>query len=82
MDNQCTNIFFTHATVYGSHSVKLAYIEEITIKFGTKLKPTKASWKSQLYLYYDLYYYEYFQKGVKCLDNKVLGYNLLIRPRV
>ena len=24
-------------------------IEEITIKFGTELKPTKASWKSQLY---------------------------------
>ena len=24
-------------------------IEKITIKFGTKLKPTKASWKSQLY---------------------------------
>ena len=24
-------------------------IEENTIKFGTELKPTKASWKSQLY---------------------------------
>ena len=24
-------------------------IEEIIIKFGTKLKPTKVSWKSQLY---------------------------------
>ena len=24
-------------------------IKEITIKFGTKLKPTKVSWKSQLY---------------------------------
>ena len=24
-------------------------IEKITIKFGTELKPTKASWKSQLY---------------------------------
>ena len=24
-------------------------IEEITIKFGTKLKPTQYSWKSQLY---------------------------------
>ena len=24
-------------------------IEEITIKFGTKLKPTQHSWKSQLY---------------------------------
>ena len=24
-------------------------IEEITIKFGMELKPTKASWKSQLY---------------------------------
>ena len=24
-------------------------IEEISIKFGTELKPTQASWKSQLY---------------------------------
>ena len=24
-------------------------IEEITIKFGTELKPTQVSWKSQLY---------------------------------
>ena len=24
-------------------------IKEITIKFGTELKPTQASWKSQLY---------------------------------
>ena len=29
-----------------------------------------------------LYYYEYFHERVKCLDNKVLGYNLLIKPRV
>ena len=27
-----------------------------------------------------LYYYEYFNEGVEY--NKVLGYNLLIRPRV
>ena len=26
-------------------------IEEITIKFGIKLKPTMTSWKSQLYKY-------------------------------
>ena len=26
MDNQCANIFSTHATVYGSHSVKFAFI--------------------------------------------------------
>ena len=25
-------------------------IEEITIKFGTELKPTQYSWKSQLYI--------------------------------
>ena len=31
-------------------------IKEITIKFGTELKPTKASWKSQLY---NLYIYIY-----------------------
>ena len=28
IDNQCTNIFSTHATVYGSHSVKFAFIEK------------------------------------------------------
>ena len=27
MDNQCANIFSTHATVHGSHSVKFAFIE-------------------------------------------------------
>ena len=27
MDNQCANIFSTHVTVYGSHSVKFAFIE-------------------------------------------------------
>ena len=29
-----------------------------------------------------LYYYKYFHEGVKSLDNKVLGYNLLIKPRM
>ena len=32
MDNQCANIFFTHATVYGSHSVKFAFIEKENIR--------------------------------------------------
>ena len=27
MDNQCANISFTHATIYGSHNVKFAFIE-------------------------------------------------------
>ena len=31
MDNQCANIFSTHATVYGSHSVKFAFIERDNI---------------------------------------------------
>ena len=31
MDNQCTNIFSTHATVYGSHSVMFAFIERKNI---------------------------------------------------
>ena len=30
-DNQCANIFSTHATVYGSQSVKFAYIERENI---------------------------------------------------
>ena len=33
MDNQCANIFSTHATVYGSHSVKFAFIERDNIFF-------------------------------------------------
>ena len=31
MDNQCAIIFSTHATVYGSHSVKFAFIERENI---------------------------------------------------
>ena len=31
MDNQCANIFFTHVTIYGSHSVKFANIERENI---------------------------------------------------
>ena len=31
MDNQCANIFSTHATVYESHSVKFAFIERDNI---------------------------------------------------
>ena len=31
MDNPCANIFSTHVTVYGSHSVKFAYIERDSI---------------------------------------------------
>ena len=31
MDNQCVNIFSTHATVYGPHSVKFAFIEKENI---------------------------------------------------
>ena len=30
-DNQCANIFSTHAIVYGSHSVKFAFIEKENI---------------------------------------------------
>ena len=33
MDNQCANIFSTHTTVYGSHSVKFAFIERENIFF-------------------------------------------------
>ena len=31
MDNQCANIFFTHAIVSWSHSVKFAFIERENI---------------------------------------------------
>ena len=31
MNNQCANIFSTHATVYGSHSVKFAFIKRENI---------------------------------------------------
>ena len=33
MDNQCAPIFSTYATVYGSHSVKFAFIERENIFF-------------------------------------------------
>ena len=31
MDNQCANIFSTHATIYGSHSAMFAFIERENI---------------------------------------------------
>ena len=31
MNNQCANIFSTHATIYGSHNVKFAFIERENI---------------------------------------------------
>ena len=31
MDNQYANIFSTHATVYGSHNVKFAFIKRVNI---------------------------------------------------
>ena len=44
-------ISYTHPLKINPHKYR-EMIEEITIKFGTKLKPTKASWKSQLYRIY------------------------------
>ena len=41
-------ISHTHPLQINSHKYK-EMIEENKIKFGMKLKPTKASWKSQLY---------------------------------
>ena len=32
--------------------------------------------------HYDFVLRRIFHEGVKCLDNKVLGYNLLIKPGV
>ena len=51
-------ISHTHSLQLNSHTYREKMIEEITIKFGTKLKPTQYSWKSQLYnlplwLFYD-----------------------------
>ena len=31
IDNQCANMFSTHVTVYGSHTVKFVYIERENI---------------------------------------------------
>ena len=42
-------ISYTHPLKINPHKYR-EMIEEITIKFGMKLKPTKASWKSQLYI--------------------------------
>ena len=41
-------ISYTHPLQINPHKYR-EMIDEITIKFGTELKPTKASWKSQLY---------------------------------
>ena len=41
-------ISHTHPLQINPHKYR-EIIEEIIIKFGTELKPTKASWKSQLY---------------------------------
>ena len=49
-------ISYTHPLKINPHKYR-EMIEEITIKFGTKLKPTKASWKSQLYRIYWRYSY-------------------------
>ena len=43
-------ISHTHPLQINSHKYK-EMIEEIIIKFVTELKPTEASWKSQLYSY-------------------------------
>ena len=54
----CTNLLlmldsslisYTHPLQLNPHKYK-KMIEEFKIKFGTELKPTKASWKSQLYI--------------------------------
>ena len=54
----CTNLLlmldsslisYTHPLQLNPHKYK-EMIEEFKIKFGTELKPTKASWKSQLYI--------------------------------
>ena len=43
-----SQISHAHPLQINSHKYK-KMIEEITIKFDTELKQTKASWKSQLY---------------------------------
>ena len=40
-------------------------IEEIKIKFGTEIKPTKANWKSQLYKNTITYYARSKKNDVK-----------------
>ena len=51
-------------------------IEEITIKFGTELKPTQVSWKSQLYtlILLDPLVYSY-QKGGEYTREHIEEYN-------
>ena len=44
-----SSISHTHPLQINPHKYR-EMIEKITIKFGTKLNPTKASWKSQLYI--------------------------------
>ena len=58
-------------------------IEEITIKFGTELKPTQSSWKSQLYnpIYRDWFLYYSLGAGVGFLYDFVIKLNLFYRMR-
>ena len=49
-------IFHTHPLQINPHKYR-EMIEEITIKYDMELKPTKASWKSQLYSLHDMVHF-------------------------
>ena len=72
MDNQCANIFSTHATVYRSHSVKFAFIKRKNI-FSSCVSSTQFFFKLGLCLFiypHPLYFspklvlfFSYFYRG-------------------
>ena len=78
MDNQCANIFCTHATVYGSHSVEFAFVERdnsflymypqlnFVFKFGlcVFIFPTFLNFP-QSYFSQNMFCFSYFYRGRK-----------------
>ena len=50
MDNQCANIFSTHATVYGSYSVMFAFIERENIFLHVYPQLSFSVWFVSFYL--------------------------------
>ena len=69
MDNQCANIFFTHATIYGLHSVKFAFIERKNIFLHVYPQLSFYVWFVCLYFPHlqnfpqNLFCFSYFYRG-------------------
>ena len=70
MDNQCANIFSTHATINGSHSVKFAFIERENIFLHVYPQLSFLSFACVFFIYpyllkfsQNLFCFSYFYRG-------------------